>query len=225
MLRHELERWQAGFRRLAGVDEAGRGPLAGPVVAAAVVLERNFAETEFAGRLRDLTDSKKISEAQRDRFCAILCAAPEVEWAVGMADATEIDACNILRATHAAMRRAVCGLARLPDLILVDGRPVPDLPTPSDAMVGGDGLSLSIAAASVIAKVTRDRLMRKLDRLHPQYGFARHKGYGTRLHMRALLEFGPCPEHRRSFRPVREAQEIRRRAQPATANPACSASR
>lgn len=198
---------------MAGVDEAGRGPLAGPVVAAVAVFDRDFAEAEEHGMLEGLTDSKRLSESQRNSFCSLLRQSPHVETAVGLAETDEIDAWNILRATHLAMRRALARLTTRPDRILVDGRPVPDLPAPSDAIVGGDGKSLSIAAASVVAKVTRDSLMLKLDRLYPQYGFARHKGYGTRLHIQALLEHGPCPAHRRSFRPVREALDLRQRCE------------
>jgi len=128
-----------------------------------------------------------------------------------MAGVAEIDKINILRATHSAMKRAVESLSPLPDHILVDGRPVPGLPVPSTSIVKGDALSLTIAAASIIAKVTRDRLMCELDATYPEYGFARHKGYGTQAHMQALLEYGPSPVHRMSFRPVREAAGIRRR--------------
>ncbi len=211
MLEFERAYWEAGVTRLAGVDEAGRGPLAGPVAAAAVVFDRAFAEAERHGVLAGLTDSKRLSESQRERFNDVLCRSPHVHAAVGLAEPAEIDERNILRATHLAMRRALAGLPFVPERILVDGRPVPDLPAPSDAIVGGDGKSLSIAAASVVAKVARDRLMLKLDRLHPRYGFALHKGYGTRAHVRALLEYGPCPAHRRSFRPVREAFDLRTR--------------
>jgi len=211
LLRFEQDCWACGLSRIAGVDEAGRGPLAGPVVAAAFVFSRSAAEAAFAGVLADLTDSKLLTESQRDVFFAILKSLPETSAGVGIASVEEIDRLNILQATHLAMRRAVEALPSLPDRILVDGRPVPGLPVPATAIIKGDSLSFSIAAASVIAKVTRDRIMLELDARYPRYGFARHKGYGTAMHMQALLEFGPVPPHRRSFRPVREAEAIRQR--------------
>ena len=212
MLEYERQFWARGMRRLAGVDEAGRGPLAGPVMAAAVIIDPSFAEAEEHGQLEGLTDSKQLSEGRRNFFFEILMRSQFVEKSVGTADSREIDELNILRATHLAMARAVGGLAVLPEHVLVDGLPVHGLPCESTAIVSGDAKSLSIAAASVIAKVTRDSLMKKLDGIYSQYGFARHKGYGTRAHMQALLEYGPSPEHRRSFRPVREAAEIRTRS-------------
>lgn len=211
MLRFEQECWACGLSRVAGVDEAGRGPLAGPVVAAAFVFSRSAAEAAFAGELGGLTDSKQLTESQRDAFFDLLMAQPETGYGVGVASVEEIDRLNILQANHLAMRRAVEALPSLPERILVDGRPVPGLPVQATAIIKGDALSFSIAAASVIAKVTRDRIMRDLDVTYPEYGFARNKGYGTSMHMQALLEFGPVPPHRRSFRPVREAEEIRRR--------------
>ena len=209
MLQFERQAWERGIVRLAGVDEAGRGPLAGPVVAAAVVFERAYLEAEQHGLLRDIDDSKTLSEAQRDSAFVLLTERCPMSMGVGLADVAEIDSLNILRATHLAMARALSALPRLPELALVDGLPVPGLPCPSQAIVGGDARSLIIAAASIIAKVTRDRLMRDLDRQYPVYGFAQHKGYGTWAHMQALLQHGPCPAHRRSFRPVRDALGIR----------------
>lgn len=202
MLRHEQEAWAQGARRIAGVDEAGRGPLAGPVVAAAVVFQRDFLEAEAGGALRGLTDSKKLPARRREFFHALLTASPEVDVGIGSASVGEIDSLNILRATHLAMARAIGELARPPDLALVDGLPVKGLSVPHRAIVGGDAASLSIAAASVIAKVTRDRLMVQLAADYPDYGFERHKGYGTREHLDALRRLGPCPAHRKSFAPV-----------------------
>lgn len=184
-----------GLTRIAGVDEAGRGPLAGPVAAAAVILPRGFA-------LAGLDDSKKLTAARRESLFAQLTGDPSVAWAVALADAAEIDAMNILRATHLAMRRALLGLAVVPDHCLIDGLPIRDCPFPHDGIVKGDGRSLSIAAASIIAKVTRDRLMREIDAEFPQYGFLRHQGYGTKEHLEALRVCGPCRHHRRSFQPV-----------------------
>lgn len=212
LLEFEKTCWGRGLCRLAGVDEAGRGPLAGPVVAACVLVPREVAEREYAGALANLTDSKQLTPAVRDLFFDLLHRVEGVEIGVGAADHEEIDRTNILRATHAAMARAVAVLRAPPDHVLVDGLPVPGFPCESTALVRGDSRSFLIAAASVVAKVTRDRQMDMLDRKFPGYGFARHKGYGTRIHLQALFELGPCPEHRRSFRPVMEAEAIRMRS-------------
>jgi ribonuclease HII len=187
----------SGFCTVAGVDEAGRGPLAGPVVAAAVILPAGFSHPR-------LNDSKKLSEKTRASLFAALSEAPDVASAVVEVGPEEIDRLNILRATHEAMRRAVAKLLPEPDHVLIDGLPVQPFPKPQTALVGGDGLSLSIAAASIFAKVTRDRLMLDLDTQYPQYAFAQHKGYGTSLHLARLQMHGPCPAHRRSFAPVRQ---------------------
>jgi len=184
-----------GVQRVAGVDEAGRGPLAGPVAAAAVMLPPGY---ECPG----LDDSKKLSAAKRERLYNLLTKDPAVVWAVATASCEEIDRLNILRASHLAMRRAVEALDPRPDHCLIDGLPVRDFPLPHDAIVKGDGRSLSIAAASIIAKVTRDRMMGAIDREFPQFGFARHQGYGTKAHLEALRIHGPCRHHRRSFQPV-----------------------
>jgi ribonuclease HII len=202
VLTFERTEWARGRRRVAGMDEAGRGPLAGPVFAACVLFDPVAAEEGRAGDFRGLTDSKQLTPRARVMFYERLLAHPGVRYGLGEASREEIDAVNILRATALAMRRAVEALALPLDLVLVDGRPVAGLPAPSLAIVGGDRRSLSIAAASVIAKVARDRRMEDLDRRWPSYGFARHKGYGTRAHLAALDRWGPCPEHRRSFRPV-----------------------
>lgn len=202
MLEFERAEWAAGRRRVGGVDEAGRGPLAGPVFAACVVFDPDFAEREAQRCLRGLTDSKRLSPRARERFYVLLTTCPQVSWAFGLATVVEIDRWNILRATECAMQRAVAALTEPPDFLLVDGPRAPVLPAPAKAIVGGDGRSLSIAAASVIAKVERDRRMMELDRAWPGYGFARHKGYGTADHLAALERLGPTPEHRRSFRPV-----------------------
>ena len=184
-----------GLGCVAGVDEAGRGPLAGPVAAAAVILPAGFRDP-------GLDDSKKLSAKKRAALYQLLTEDPLVRWSVALASAEEIDTLNILRATHLAMRRAVEGLGVTPDHCLIDGLPVRDFPLPHDAIVKGDGLSLSIAAASIIAKVTRDRMMREIDREFPQFGFAKHQGYGTKAHLEALRIHGPCCHHRRSFQPV-----------------------
>lgn len=194
-LRYELEWISRGHALVAGIDEAGRGPLAGPVCAAAVVLPDGF-EHDF------LNDSKQLSEGRRERIYEEITVMPGLIWSVVMIHAEEIDRINILRATHAAMRRATLELATAPDFVLIDGRPVPNFPLPCQALVKGDTLSLSIAAASVIAKVTRDRFMIAASREHSEYGFEKHKGYGTRGHLAALRLHGPCPLHRRTFAPV-----------------------
>lgn len=211
LLQFERQAWGRGFKRIAGVDEAGRGPLAGPVVAAAVVITRAFMEQEEHRLFDKLNDSKQLTAIQRDRFFELLINSPEVEIGIGFGDVPEIDAINILCATHRSMNRALQKLAKLPEYALVDGLPVPNLPCPSLAIIQGDARSLSIAAASVIAKVTRDRWMTDLDRRHPEYGFIRHKGYGTVAHIQALLKHGAMAQHRRSFRPVRDIEAIRGR--------------
>jgi ribonuclease HII len=180
---------------LAGVDEAGRGPLAGPVVAAAVILEPG-------GRWDGLTDSKQVSAETRDALYArVLVEARAFAWAV--VGPRAIDRLNIRRASLEAMRRAVTRLRVTPSLVLVDGHEaVPGLSLPQQALVGGDARMLSIAAASILAKVVRDRIMERLDGVWPGYGFARHKGYGTPEHLEALARLGPCALHRYSFTPV-----------------------
>jgi len=197
--RHERLLRKEGAQIIAGVDEAGRGPMAGPVVAAAVVLPERF-------RHKVLTDSKQLSAEVREALYEELVAMPGVFWAVSISGPDEIDRINILRATHQAMRRAVAALPSPPHHALIDGLPVRPFPVPHTALVGGDGKSFSIAAASILAKVTRDRIMREMDRLYPEYLFAQHKGYCTPEHLDKLRTHGPCPIHRRSFLPVREAQ-------------------
>ena len=196
-LAFERDAWDRGLKLVAGVDEAGRGPLAGPVVAAAVV----FRAGHVPGGIRD---SKELSPKRRQEVFPRIC---EEATAVGLGIISEkvIDRINILRATQLAMRRALSGLNLKPHLSLIDGMRVPGINWLQRAIVDGDRLSVSIAAASIIAKVTRDRIMVEQDRLYPRYGFASHKGYGTRAHVAALKKYGPCKIHRFSFRPVREA--------------------
>jgi ribonuclease HII len=184
-----------GFARVAGVDEAGRGPLAGPVIAAAAILPPRC-------RLPGLHDSKLLTPIERDRLYRLI-RKRATSIGVGIADAKMIDQMNILEATRWAMREAVEQLDPQPDLLLVDGKEVPGFAVPHRAIVGGDRLCASIAAASIVAKVLRDRMMAEIDALYPGYGFRDHKGYATRAHQAKLLEFGPCPEHRMSFAPVR----------------------
>ncbi len=192
-LAHENRQRRLGHLRVAGIDEAGRGPLAGPVVVAAVILPARF-------RHRTLNDSKKLSENLRETIFADLTARDDVHWAVIQIEPDEIDRLNILRATHEGMRRAAAALQ--PDHTLIDGLPVRPFPFAQTALVGGDALSLSIAAASVIAKVTRDRIMREWHEQFPVYDFRRNKGYPTPAHLASLRLHGPSPIHRRSFAPV-----------------------
>ena len=192
---------------LVGIDEAGRGPLAGPVVACALVMPQDIA---IHAMWDGLTDSKQLTEAQRETFCALLEGTAGVSIGLGWVGAEEIDAVNILQATYRAMAKAVAALSPLrPDHALVDGNPVTGLPCPFTAIVKGDAQSLLIAAASVVAKVHRDRYMRTLATRYPDYGFAEHKGYGTAEHLAALSRLGPCPEHRKTFRPVAETMQGR----------------
>ncbi len=193
--RHERQLRAVGYATIAGIDEAGRGALAGPVVAAAVILPEKF-------RHKRLNDSKQLLPERREEIYRDLIRDPAIVWAVGIVDAAEIDRINILRATHRAMREAIAALRASPDHALIDGLPVFPFPLPQTAVIDGDCLSLSIAAASVIAKVTRDLLMREFCARFPDYCFSQHKGYGTELHLTKLHELGPCPIHRRSFEPV-----------------------
>ncbi len=191
----EKEKIKQGYRLIAGVDEAGRGPLAGPVVAAAVIFR------EFPLPF-DVDDSKKLSPKQREKlFTLIMDHALAV--GIGKASHILIDKINILQATYRAMKKALDKLNISPDFVFVDGREIPDLKFPQKAIVKGDQLSVSIAAASIIAKVTRDRLMEKYDVKYPEYQFARHKGYPTRAHIEAIRRFGFCEIHRKSFK-IRE---------------------
>jgi len=193
--RYEKKLRATGVVRIAGVDEAGRGALAGPVVAAAAVLPEKF-------RHRKLNDSKQLNPELREKIYDEIVSNGEIAWGVGIVDHLEIDRINILRASHEAMRIALGGLALPPEHVLIDGRPVFPFPFPQTAIIDGDCYSLTIAAASVIAKVTRDRIMRDFCAHFPDYCFSQHKGYCTELHLLKLHEFGPCPIHRQSFEPV-----------------------
>ncbi len=180
---------------LAGVDEVGRGPLAGPVVTAAVILS---PDDPYLGKYRD---SKKVAEKKRLKLYHHI-RQHAVAYSVSMATIDEIDQLNILHATMLSMRRSVEGLAVIPAKVLVDGNRIPDLAVPAEAIIGGDDSVQEIAAASIVAKVIRDRMMAMFDVQHPGYQFSKHKGYGTKVHMDALREYGPCPIHRKSFAPI-----------------------
>lgn len=195
-----------GVTLIAGVDEAGRGPLAGPVLAAAVILPPEWYEAGPPEELRGLNDSKQLSEAKRELFYTLITSLPGIRYGIAQLDALVIDELNILRATHRAMQQALDQLKPAPAHILVDGLKVKTLTYPQTSIVKGDSLSYSIAAASILAKVTRDRLMLEYHAQYPEYGFAEHKGYGTAQHLAAIERHGPCPIHRRSFAPIRKPE-------------------
>ena len=202
----EREHYARGLCALAGVDEAGRGPLAGPVVAAAAVLPEEWATDGVPDSLKRLNDSKQLSESVREELYEAIQANDTIVSAVAVVEAAVIDEINILQATHRAMNQALAGLEPYAEHALVDGRPVPSLILPQTAIVKGDAKSFSIAAASILAKVTRDRLMVQYDEQFPGYGFAGHKGYGTKAHLLAIEELGACPLHRLSFAPLKNNQ-------------------
>jgi len=197
MLRYEQEHWSTGTTLVAGVDEAGMSPLAGPVVAGAVILPVGW-------KLTDVDDSKKLDAETRTRL-ALLIKRDAVAWGVGVVEPEEIDRINIYRAGLLAMRRAVEALAIRPQALLIDARKLREIDLPQRGIIGGDGKSLSIAAASIVAKTHRDGLMEEMDRVYPGYGFCRHKGYGVPEHHAAMEKLGVLPIHRRSFGPVRKA--------------------
>ncbi|PIR92469.1 ribonuclease HII [Candidatus Falkowbacteria bacterium CG10_big_fil_rev_8_21_14_0_10_44_15] len=204
-LSYELKLRDQGFTYIAGVDEAGRGPLAGPVVAAAVIFDFKAVPDE----LSKLSDSKKLSAERREYFSKIIMERA-AGWSLGLCDHATIDRINILQATFLAMKKALSALKVKPHIILVDGNlPLPNYSSPQQAIVNGDNLIFSIAAASVLAKVTRDRIMREMHAQYPRYFFNRHKGYGTKLHLDALKLYGPCEIHRQSFKPVKQLLNIK----------------
>jgi ribonuclease HII len=196
LLRVERDLWRAGVTKVAGVDEVGVGPLAGPVVAAAVIVPEGM-------RLRGVDDSKKLTPALREVLAAEV-AARALGIGIGVVEVADIDRLNIYHAALEAMRRAVLALPFTPEHVVVDARRIPNLDVPQTALIHGDARSFSVAAASIVAKVTRDRMMRELDVLYPQYGFRDNMGYGTPVHLAAIAQHGPSPVHRRSFAPVRE---------------------
>ena len=193
----ERKALEEGAHTLAGIDEAGRGPLAGPVVAGACIFSEALC-------LEGLTDSKKLSEKKRQYFLDIIQQHSQIHFAVGIIDAQRIDEINIYQATKEAMYQALEGLSHTPDYLLVDGMNLPYQCGPSERIVKGDARSFTIAAASIVAKETRDAIMLDYDAKWPEYGFKKHKGYPTRQHIEALKEYGPCPIHRRSYKPVQD---------------------
>lgn len=196
MSQYEIRLKSVGFKKIAGIDEAGRGPLAGPVVAAGCILPEGML-------FENLNDSKQLTPEQRDILFAEITTCPNLIFGIGIVDVNTIDRVNILQATFLAMQKAVLSMPIQPDYILIDGNQKPHFDIPIELLIEGDGLSVSIAAASIIAKVTRDRIMIDLDAKYPEYGFKRHKGYATNEHMEALKAHGPCIIHRRSFDPVK----------------------
>jgi ribonuclease HII len=205
-LSYERELWQKDIALVAGVDEAGCGPLAGPVVSAAVMFPSSWMETGLYSKLRGLNDSKQLDTEQREKFFNILTHHPEIRHAIVTVEVEMIDQINIRQAAWRGMNLALDQLNPKPQHVLVDGLKIKWLPYPQTALVQGDAKSYSIAAASVLAKVTRDRIMRDLDKQFPGYGFAEHKGYATPQHYAAIKERGPCPIHRRSFAPFRPVE-------------------
>ena len=197
-LQYELPLWQQGFLAVAGIDEAGRGCWAGPVTAGAVILP---ADPGILERLSGVRDSKLMTPAERDAVYSLIPGEARA-WAVGEADSAEIDRLGILNATRLAMKRAIAALSLRPDHLLIDYVRLHDVTIPQIGIAHGDMVSLSIAAASVMAKVTRDREMEVLAERYPEYGFEKHKGYGTKQHQEALARFGPCPIHRMTFKPL-----------------------
>ena len=204
--RYEVELLERGVTRIAGVDEAGRGPLAGPVFAAAVMFPVDWMRRGLPAPLRKVNDSKQLLPATREKLFAELTSRPEILFAVARVEAPTIDEINILQATHRAMNEALAKLNPPPQHALVDGRPVKTMRVPQTAIVKGDARSYSIAAASVLAKVTRDGLMLEFNARFPEYGFAGHKGYGTPQHLAAIAAHGACPIHRKSFAPLKQKE-------------------
>ena len=202
-LSFECDLWEKGVSFVAGVDEAGCGPLAGPVVAAAVLFPCHWLQEGLLTKLRGLNDSKQLTEEDRERFYKVITTHPEIRFGIASVDSEMIDQINILRAAHRAMQLALDQLNPQAQHVLVDGRPVKTLRVPHTPLVKGDCRSYSIAAASVLAKVTRDRMMQEMDRLYPGYAFGEHKGYSTPQHLALLAKLGPSPIHRRSFSPCR----------------------
>ncbi|MCI5969937.1 MAG: ribonuclease HII [Oscillospiraceae bacterium] len=191
-LEYEKKYWENGFVYVAGADEAGRGPLAGPVYAAAVIFPQNI-------QIEGLTDSKKLSEKKRDYYFDVI-KEKAVAFSIASVDEKVIDEINILNAAHLAFKKAIDALNPAPEIALIDGNSMKNLSCPFELIVKGDQKSLTIAAASVLAKVSRDRFMDKIDKEYPQYQFSKHKGYGTKLHYEMLAKYGACPYHRQSFR-------------------------
>ena len=206
----EKKLWKTGIVRVAGVDEAGRGPLAGPVVAAAVIFPQQWSERRLPRILWGLNDSKQLIAEEREKFFSALMSLSEIQLGIARVESARVDEINILQATYCAMNEALAKLSPPPEHVLMDGTRAPRMRWPYTPIIKGDSRSYSIAAASILAKVTRDRLMTEHHRQWPMYGFAAHKGYSTPEHLAALAQHGPCPIHRRSFAPVSSAVPMSR---------------
>lgn len=205
--REEKKLWKKGYKGIAGLDEAGRGALAGPVVAAAVMIR---PIREIRGRfvkIREIKDSKKLTPKKREKLYRILINHPQIEWGIGRVSEKVIDKINILEATKLAMKGAVLKLKKKPDFLILDGISKIDLKIPQKLIKGADEKVFSCAMASIIAKVTRDKIMKRYHKKYPQYGFDKHKGYPTKYHFKMLKKFGPCKIHRKSFEPVIKSQK------------------
>ncbi len=200
-LREEKKLWKRGYKRVACLDEAGRGPLAGPVTAAVVILK---LKTELPSMEAKVKDSKKLSKKKREEFYRIFTKNPAIKWGIGIVSEKVIDKINILEATKLAMKKAVKKLKKKPDFLILDGKMKLNLPIPQKSIVKADEKVFSCAVASIIAKVTRDRIMVRYHKKYPKYRFDLHKGYPTKLHRKMLKKYGPCRIHRRSFTPVKE---------------------
>ena len=207
-LKEEKKLWRKGFKKVACLDEAGRGSLAGPVVAGAVTIRKsdfrkfNIGKSDFSA----IKDSKKLSAKKREEFYKILTKNPQIEWGIGRVSERVIDKINILEATKLAMIKAIKKLKRKPNFLILDGNFKIDLKTPQKSIVKADEKVFSCSAASIIAKVTRDKRMRKFHKKYPKYGFDRHKGYPTKHHFKMLKKYGPCKIHRKSFRPIKNGK-------------------
>lgn len=207
LYKHEINEYTSGKRLVCGIDEAGRGPLAGPVVSAAVILPRLNSEIDFYF-FTGVDDSKKLSSKKREKLYNQLLKHPDIHVGVGIISSDIIDKINILMATRLCMSKAIANLDTRPDCLLIDGMILPLVKIPQKKIIDGDALSLSIASASIIAKVTRDNIMCQYHEKYPQYGFNKHKGYGTKEHMNRIKKYGPCEIHRKSFYPISLSEEI-----------------
>jgi len=211
----EKKLWQKGFKRVAGLDEAGRGPLAGPVVAAAVILnsklktQKSKLQLKTKNLLKKVKDSKKLTAKKREEFYKILTKNPYIEWGIGRVSEKVIDKINILEATKLAMEKAIKKLKKKPDFLILDGNFKIGVKIPQKSIIKGDEKVFSCAAASILAKVYRDKIMERCDRKFPKYGFEKHKGYGTKFHFKMLKKYGPCKIHRKTFEPVKSLRLLK----------------
>jgi len=205
----EKRLWRKGYKRVVCLDEAGRGPLSGPVIAVAVMTKSNFKSKilNFKSNFKGIKDSKKLSPKKREEIFKILKNCPFIEWGIGRVSEKVIDKINILEATKLAMQKAIKKLKRKPDFLILDGNFKIDLKIPQKSIVKGDEKVFSCAAASIIAKVTRDKIMERYDKKFPHYGFSKHKGYPTKFHLKMLKKYGPCKIHRKTFGPVKRLQK------------------